>query len=376
MLPYLPQHLRALGLSGSEIGVLAGASPLMAFLAPPLWGFLADRTRRGALLLTLAALGSLTAFSPLLSATTTATIAPWMLLAAFFSTPISMLADSLTLERLRESGGDYARIRLWGSVGFIVATTAFGLLYTGERSSPPPVIVAALLTTAGALVASLFVHGRGEAQAPVALGDALTLLGDRRIRILLAATCLHWLSCSPYHMLFTVHLKDLGLPPSVAGIGFGVGVLAEVVVMMNFPRLAARLAPRKILALAFAASSLRWLLVGLSSSATVLVGLQLLHGLTFGAFLCAAISYLGAVVPPRLRGTGQALYVSVTYGIGGLVGYLLTGKAYDLLGARATFFGGAVLEWLPALLVLSLPALEAVEPVTISPVVASTETTP
>ncbi|MFN7135053.1 MAG: MFS transporter, partial [Myxococcales bacterium] len=355
LLPFFPQHLRALGLSGAQMGLASAAGPLMALLSPPVWGFLADRTRRASLLLSIGAGSYTLALVPLLFAERLWQILPLLLLGALFSTPLPTLTDSLTLQHLGTRSGGFARIRLFGSLGFIGSTTVFGLVYDGGAGFPPPVVLGALLCIGCAFVVSLAVRGSGE-HAPVpSPAEAWALITDRRIALLVASTCLHWLACAPYHMLFAVHVADLGLPPSVAGFGMGAGVAAEVAVMLAFPRLIRALPPPRILAVAYLASSLRWLLVGVVSSPVLLVLLQVLHGLTFGAFLLSAIAFLAENVPARLRATGQALYTSVTYGLGGILGYLSAGALYEAIGSRNAFFASAALEWAPLVLVLLLP---------------------
>jgi PPP family 3-phenylpropionic acid transporter len=354
-LPYLPLHLKALGLSGADIGLLLGLGPLAAMLFPPVWGYLADKTRRAGELLSAATCGSALAWAPLLFATQRISIAPWLALQALFSSPVAMLADSLTLERVRGAGGLYSRVRLWGSVGFIATALGFGLLYDGERASPPKVIVAALGMGALSFLASLKVRGPAAARPSPRILEVASLLRDGRVRRLLAATTLHWIAFSPYNILFTVHLKDLGLGPTVAGMGLATGVLAEVAVMGAYRNLAARVSAPRILLVSFAASSVRWLLLGLSSSAVPMVLLQVAHGLSFGAFMVTSVAYLATLVPARLRATGQALYVCTTYGLGGLIGNVVTGHLYDLWPARAIFFAAAAVELLPALLASTLP---------------------
>lgn len=373
-LPYLPQHLRALGLNGTQIGRLMSLAPMMTVVVPLLFGYLADRSKRGAALLSALLFGCTLAFVPMLAATDFASLLPWMTLGAFCNAPLSMLADSLTLERLAGRVRDYPRVRLWGSLGFIVTATGFGFLYSGERSTPPLVIVAALATTGLGFLVSLLVRGRGEPSTAAHASEAAKVFRDGRIRLLLAATCLHWLACSPYHLLFTVHLKDLGLGPSIAGLGLGAGVLAEVSMLALFPRLGLRFSPRVFLVAAFVGSALRWALIAETSSAVPMVALQLLHGLTFGAFMASSVTYLDAVAPKGLRATAQAAFVSVTYGVGGFVGSLLVGAAFDHFPAPAIFRAGAVLECLPALIVFFLPA--APRPTPAPPVLGSAEVPP
>lgn len=354
-LPYLPKHLRSLGLSGADVGLLMASFPLMQILAPPLAGFLADRTRRGALLLSVLASGYAICFAPLLVATGCGGIAPWLLGAAFCSAPLSMLADSLTLERLGPRSALYPRIRLWGSVGFVVTALGFGALWTGERTSPPAVVVAALACGALAFGASLLVRGRGGA-GDVRLSEAPGLLRDRRLQLLALATGLHWIAFAPHNLLFTVYLDGLGLSPRVAGLGFAAGVAAEVAVMALFPRFGVRFAPRQVLAAAFGLSIARWALTAIVRGAVPMVALQLLHGVCFGAFMVAGVAMVKDLAPARLRATALALFVAATYGVGGLVGYVAVGRLYDLVPAPLLFWGAAALETVPfALAALALP---------------------
>jgi PPP family 3-phenylpropionic acid transporter len=88
--------------------------------------------------------------------------------------------------------------------------------------------------------------------------------------------------------------------------------------------------------------------------------LSLLHGMTFGAFYVASIGFLGRRVPAALRTSGQALFASVTFGLGGLVGYLLSGVGYDAFGGHRLFALAAMIEFLAAGLVLrATPAISS-----------------
>lgn len=356
-MPFLPQHMKALGLSGTDIGVLMAAYPLMQALVPPAAGFAADRTRRGALILSLLSFGYVAAFVPLLTAASRGAIAPWLAVAAACIAPLSMLADSLTLERLGPSSAQYPRVRLWGSVGFVVTTLAFGALWSGTRpaaAAASPVVVAVLATGALAFFASLLVRGAGGAGG-VHLSEAPALLRDGRLRTLVAATSLHWLAFAPHNLMFAVYLGGLGHSPWVTSLGLAAGVASEVTVMALFPRFGRRVAPRHVLAVSFGAAALRWALTGLSTSASVLVALNLLHGFAFGAFLICGVTYVNDVAPARLRATAQALFVALTYGVGGCIGYLVVGRLFDVLEPGQVFVAAALLELVPLALSLGLP---------------------
>jgi PPP family 3-phenylpropionic acid transporter len=126
--------------------------------------------------------------------------------------------------------------------------------------------------------------------------------------------------------------------------------------MVLYPRLSRRVRPRTLLSVAFLASALRWVGMALAVHAGTIVALTLLHGLTFGLFYVAAVDAFSRRVPPAHRASGQALFVAVTFGLGGLVGYLGAGAGFDWLGGARLFAVAAGVELLAFGLVLAIRA--------------------
>lgn len=344
-LPFLPAYLKSLSLSGTQVGLLLGLGPLASLLAPPLWGHLADRFGRPERVLSVVALGMAAGFALLLGASRFGALVACLAVYSFFYAAVTPLIDSLALQRVAAAGGSFAHLRLFGSLGFVLSSSAFGFAI----ARPDRATVAVPLALMGAyFLWSFTLDSRaapGIAPHPLA---GLRLLGRPQISVLLAATGLHWLSCTPFHGTFSIHVTALGLPPSVVGTSAALGVLAEVGVMLLYPRFAGRISPPRLLVVACVASALRWAGMAVAVRPEVIVPLQLLHGLTFGAFYVAAIAHLGEHVPPSLRASGQALFASVTYGIGGLLGYVGSGVGYDLLGGHRLFAVAAGLELVAA----------------------------
>jgi len=120
-------------------------------------------------------------------------------------------------------------------------------------------------------------------------------------------------------------------------------VIAEIGVFFFMARLLRRFSLRQVLLASFAAAVLRFLLIGWGvDSLSVLLGAQLLHGLTFGAYHAAAIAAINRWFPGRCQARGQALYSSLSFGAGGLLGGLVSGWTWDGLGNAATFGIGAL----------------------------------
>jgi len=349
LLPFLPAYLTSLSLSPTQIGMLLAIGPAMAIVAPQIFGHFADQHGRPDHMLRVITLGAAVSFTPLAFVRGAPALALVLVGYTFFSSSMTGVLDALALQRVASKGESFARLRLFGSAGFVVSSVAFGLAVTEvDRRT---ILIPLALMLVGSLW-SFTVRARTASVGGRRPFAGLTLLARRDVAVLLACCALHWIACAPYHGTFAIHVGALGLPPAVVGLGAGLGVLAEIAVMALHPWAARRIEPRHVLAVAFAVSALRWWGMSVARSAEAIVALCLLHGMTFGAFYVGAVGTLGSRVPATLRVSGQALFVSITFGVGGLIGYVSAGATYDALGGPGAFTAAAVLELVAAGLIL------------------------
>ncbi len=357
-LPYFAAYLRGLGFSGREIGLVQMVPSLLSPVVAISWASYADHRASPRRALRLAA--GWAALSVLLLPLARE---PWQVgaviaLMSLGDRAVVPLLDSVTLEWCRESpGASYARIRLFGSVGFIALSLLAGRALTlrGDRPADllvPYVVVACIVAYALVARGTPATAAHRERPAPRAM---LALLRDRRLHLLLAACAVHWAACAPFHLLFGVFVRDRGLPADVTGIGMGIGVLSEIAVLLAFPRLERRLPLRGLFAVAFLGSAVRWALLSRASGAVAIASLQALHGLTFGLFWGSAMAALAALVPSPLRATGQAVFTAVVFGGGNALGYALSGVGYDRLGGAGPLFLFAAAAELASLAIVLLP---------------------
>lgn len=361
-MPFLPAHFRNLGLSGGEIGLLLALSPAMTLLVPPMWGRLADRWGRPERVLACVLWGAALCFVPLVQATSLPAIALTLGAHAFFACAVTALLDSLALSAIARTGGSFARLRLFGSLGFVVSTTTTGLL-SARVDARTVMVVAGLLLLSATFALLLALHVRGPARGStsrVSPVEGRGLLREPALRVLLCACALHWIAGAPFHGAFAIHVAALGLAPWVVGVSIGAGVLAETVIMAFYPRLRARATERHLLVVSFGVTVARWLGMALAEDPAWLIALSLLHGLTFGAFYAAAIGATARLVPVARRAEGQALFAAVTFGFGGLVGYVFGGLGYDALGGHGLFAVAAGVEAVALWVVWRLPEPAAV----------------
>jgi MFS transporter, PPP family, 3-phenylpropionic acid transporter len=129
-LPFMPGYFKTLGFSGAESGALLAIGPLFSLVMPPLWGQLTDRTGRPGLVLFVTTTGGALGYGLLAHATTFSEALLALSLHATFASSLSSLADTLALHHVQHHGGSYARVRIWGSIGFVLVSLPFGFLIT------------------------------------------------------------------------------------------------------------------------------------------------------------------------------------------------------------------------------------------------------
>ncbi|HUJ28274.1 MAG TPA: MFS transporter [Myxococcales bacterium] len=355
---YFAPYLRGLGFSGEQIGVVMFAQQAVAAPAALLWGAAADRMGAPSRALSIAASGALVALSGLPLARSPAQVGLVLALSAAFTGGLVPLVDAATVHA---AGPQYARTRLWGSVGFVVTAQAIGVLLAvrGERRADLAMPVAYLACVVGyAAVAQGFPRALAHPERPH-WRDAIALLRSPMLLLLFALCAVHWAALSPYHLMFGVLVRDAGLSSTVTGAGFALGVLAEVGALLAFPALLERSSLRLLFAAAFVGSAVRWALLARAQGVAALVLLQLLHGLSFGIWWGCAVEGMQRAVPASLRATGQALFSAIVFGAGNAAGLALAGAGYDRFGgARPLYLWAAAAELLPLALLLPLTGLE------------------
>ncbi|HEX3883648.1 MAG TPA: MFS transporter [Stellaceae bacterium] len=335
--PFWPVWLAGKGLGVREIATVFAAALWAKVAVTPAIGALADRLgRRRAVMIVLAALACL-AYGALWRASGFWAVL-WLNLAASVSQSALMpLGDSITLAAVRQEGLDYGRVRVWGSVSFIIAAAGSGVILSG---APGNRVLALVLGATFLLLAACAALPR----APVEPGTRArwTALGqfaaDPRFWLFIAAASALQSSHQVYYGFGTLNWRSLGFSDPVIGCLWAEGVVAEIALFWVGARLAARLGPRGLLALSGLGGIVRWSLAGLLPGLGAAAVLQLLHGLTFGAGHLGAMYYLARTVPANAAASAQALYAAISAGLGSGLVMLGAGALYADFGGRAYLF--------------------------------------
>jgi PPP family 3-phenylpropionic acid transporter len=243
---------------------------------------------------------------------------------------------------VRRDGLDYGRVRVWGSVSFIVAAMASGVILSRSAAFDPggnAILVLVLAASATLFLACLAVPAPPrEGAGPPRLSALAAMAGNRRFWGFVVAAAAIQSSHQVYYGFGTLYWRSLGFSDVTIGCLWAEGVVAEIVLFWQGSRLLARLGPLGLMALGAAAGILRWGLAGLLPGLLPAAALQLLHALTFGATHLGAMNFLSRTVPPGASASAQALYSGTSAGIGSGIVMLGAGALYASYGGRAYLF--------------------------------------
>jgi MFS transporter, PPP family, 3-phenylpropionic acid transporter len=349
--PFFSFYLQRQGFDPLAIGQLMAIPMVMRMLAPGLWGWAADFSGRRDLTLRVGALLASGGAAWLLGASGFAAVA---LALAAFALPWSGLLpqfEATTLSHLGTRPQRYGLVRLWGSIGFILAVVMGGLVFEGDHVARVPLVLLLLV------VATMFAVWRVPPPPPlrpptVPMESPQTLLAALRRRwvlALLVICVLQQAAFGPYYVFFTIYLDGLGYGTGAAGMLWAWGVAAEIGMFLYTPRLLDRFSARALLVFALAVSALRWLLTAWGAAwLPLLLFAQTLHMAAFGLFHAVAVLLIHQAFGGRLQGRGQALYSALGFGVGGALGSLGSGYAWMVAGPGGAFTGAALVAALAA----------------------------
>ena len=347
-LPFLPIWLDWAGLSTREIAVITAAPLLVRVAVTPAIGFAADRAgdhRRFLIALSWAGLAALVALAQ------SRGFWPIFLCTLFFSlawTTIMPLTETVAMSGVRAAGLDYGRMRLWGSLSFIAATLLGGWVveWLGPASAIWLVVGGGVLTTlaAHALARPIGLGRLKAATSPPRLSpaDALGLLRSPAFLLFLLAVGAVQAAHAVFYTFGTLHWRMLGLSAGWAGALWAISIVCEVWLFAFSRAVVARIGARELILLGATAAVVRWLVMGFDPPLAILIPLQILHALTFGATHLGAMHFISQTVPEAQAGTAQSLYASVTGGIAMGGAMLISGPLYAAYAGRGYWAMAAI----------------------------------
>ncbi len=339
---YFPGWLRGSGgLTEGQVSLVMAAGTIARTLAGPYWAQRVDRTgdaRRVLLMLSIASVGAFALFSVSHSLL-------WAWLAAFLFgsvySPMYPIVDAAALQGASAGGYAFSRLRMVGSVAFLVIILVVGACLDHFGGS---LVFAFVLVGLVAMVASALALPRGFAgvQSTERVHTPWWLpLRSRSFVLLLVASALIQGSHATFYNLSTLHWTDHGISKTMAGALWAEGILAEIVLLFVAKRTVDKWRPTTLLMVGGAAAVVRWIVVGLTTSVPCLVAVGWLHALSFGLTYLGSLRALQRRVPLAQQATAQGLLGSATSGVGMVVCGLIGGFVYERFAGLGFFLMAA-----------------------------------
>ena len=348
-LPFWSLYLKQIGFSAAEIGELTGMLLATKIIAPYLWSWLADRTGRCLRLIRLTLLFALLIFCGFLYRHDYIWVAAVTVGFSFFWNATLPQFEAATLMHLRTEPQRYSRVRLWGSVGFIAAVLGIGRFLDDFNIEYLPWIIVSLLLSnwlMALITPEALVHHDGQ---PV--DSLLKLIFKPELLAFFGVYLLLQVAHGPYYVFYSVYLQQYQYSATLTGLLWALGVCAEILIFFWMKGLLNIISLRGLLLVSLALSTLRWLMIAYGAKwLTVIVLAQLLHAASFGVAHVVAIQLLHRYFGSHHQSKGQALYSSISFGLGGMIGSFYSGYFWDVLGGETVFVIAALASGLALLL--------------------------
>lgn len=331
-------------MSVAQISILMSLMQATRIFGPNFWGWLADYTQRRAMILRMTALAAWVSFVGLFFAQTFTHFFIVILCINIFTSAQSPLLETLMLSEMRGDLSQYGRLRLWGSVGFIVSVVLAGQLL--DRHGIVMMLWLSIFLLFFVWIASLRIQESSPAHGWHEECSLWELLARREIIAFFTSTFLMVAAHASLYVFYSLYLAQIGYSKSVIGLMWSLGVVAEIFFFFYQAPIFRRIQLQSLMLLSFVIAITRFSFIALGThSLLLLLTAQVLHAASFGMHHSASVMTLQRWFAGPLQARGQALFISISYGLGGTFGAILLSLVWESWSAQAVY-------WIAALMAL------------------------
>ena len=340
-LPYFNLYCFHLGFNGVQIGALSSLRSLVLVVFSLVWGAVADRfhIRKQAYILCNVVSTLIWAFYFLADTF-------WMVFVVtacygVFYAPIIAFLETFSMDLLGRGKSGYGKLRVWGSIAFIAVVTTVGW-FLGWL--PIKSILVFIFT--GSVLLSLIglkMPAVPDGTSKTPFWRSIKAFVNQRVLVFLLCAFLMLAGHGAYYGFFSIHLDSLGFGSGFIGLAWALAIIAEIAVMINSKRIFRYLSLENALTVAFMVAVFRWGLLGMVHTWYAILILQVLHAGTYAMFHMASILYIDRLSPEGAKTLGQSINNAMTYGLGLMAGFFISGFLYERTDAAFTFTANAIL---------------------------------
>jgi MFS transporter, PPP family, 3-phenylpropionic acid transporter len=333
-LPYFNLYCLHIGFNGVQIGALSSVRSVSTIIFPVLFGAVADRFGVRKPIYVGCCFISAAIWTFFLRTTDFYWMLMICLLYGIFNSSIISFLEALTMDTLGREKRSYGTIRAWGSVSFIIIVMLMGKVIDlfSIRIILLCILVGSIIQAIAAVKIPYHIHKFNQNTIP-------KFRHFLRYRILFFLFCafLMLVSHGAYYGFFSIHLERLGFSNLFIGSVWAIASVAEILAMLKSKPLFTRFSLETVLVFSFAVAVLRWCLLYYVTSPVPIILTQVLHAVTYGTFHMAGILYMDKMTRDDSKTMGQAVNNAVTYGLGLMVGFLVNGYLYEVVGSGVLF---------------------------------------
>lgn len=354
--PLMAQYYQSIGLSGTQIGTISSITPIISIFAQPIWGMLCDKlhVRKPILLLTLLASSAISLLFTQIS--TFAAVVCVFSLFSLFQCAIIPINDSIALNFAQKQNMHFGSLRLWGSVGYAIATLVTG--YAIRSWGPHAIFVFFAIATVLAIV---FLRGLNDAGENLKVkGSIFNGIGELvrmpRFMLFLVGAFFIFGPINANNTWFSLYYEHIGGTVVGIGVAFLLFAGSEAPFMKVAGFVARRWGLETTILIAGVASCLRWFWYATAPTTTMVLAVFFIQGLSVGFYLASAAQFVRENTPSSLQVTALTLYTSMGLGLGSMFCNLVGGIIKDSFGIlhTYTFFGIATIVGLVPLVLIKL----------------------
>lgn len=351
---FLPLLFRFKGLSPAQIGIVLSVGPIVAIFSQPFWGVVSDKkqsVKNVIIFLLMATLitGLAVFFSPTMSL-----LILMMMIFHFFMSPIQPLLDSLSTVFAKEKRVSYGSIRVWGSIGFAIASFVLGTII-GIIGIQYLWIIYSIIIIRVLFIAIRLTDPIVEKKPLTTKGFQQAFRNARFLGFLIAILFI----AIPHRMndsMLAIYLKSLGASEGRIGLAWTFSALSEAPVVAIMYILMKRIPLLLLLGIASFFYTCRWFLYGLLTDPMMIIYSQALHSVTFAIFMVSALQYIATIIPEEMLATGQTAYYATFNGLATIIGSAAGGYLMEQFGGGFIYKMGSISALIGTLLFMILYA--------------------
>ena len=343
-LPFWPLYLNYKNFSAYEIGIITGAMIGTKIIAPNIWGWIADKTGLRHRVIQFGTLSCFIIFTFASSVESFLNMVALIFFFSFFWNASLPQFEAVTMNTLGSSYNKYSQIRLWGSLGFILSVLSLSFLTNHFGISIVPNCILFLLFftfTTTLLIKNTGIDKKNHNDSLLSIVFKPAVVG------ILLSCFLMQLSHGPFYAFFAIYLSEYNYSTNLIGTIWSLGVVAEILIFMKISSWIPKYGLQNLFIISFLFAAIRWMLISFFADNIIIVAAAtLFHAITYGMYHAVSISLIHEYFTGELQGRGQALYSSISFGLGGSIGSFYSGYFWETSGGSAVYLYASLFAFL------------------------------